>query len=202
MTGRRRRCVVRAGPGTTKFASFDDRHWHNECFVCSKCHVSLVGQGFLLDGLDIICTGCVPAWLAILLGTLDYVVINRCSTLFCYMGIVCWSLSNHKADSLVKDIVKNHLSLIKTVCLGPYTFVKIIWPHFYFYLVFITHTGFFNFSVRFSLFWSKITYITTHIVSSTLEIVCNLFVIANRVSWLCRIKISTKPEFLKCETLF
>ena len=52
--------VVCAGPGTTKFASFDDRHWHNECFVCSKCHVSLIGQGFLLNGPDVICTHCVP----------------------------------------------------------------------------------------------------------------------------------------------
>ena len=51
--------VVCTGPGTTKFASFDNRHWHNECFACSKCHVSLVGRGFLLDGPDIICTGCV-----------------------------------------------------------------------------------------------------------------------------------------------
>jgi len=51
----------RAGPGTIKFASFENRHWHNECFVCSKCHVSLVGQGFLLDGADIVCSGCAPA---------------------------------------------------------------------------------------------------------------------------------------------
>ena len=54
----------RAGPGTIKFASFENRHWHNECFVCSKCHVSLVGQGFLLDGADIVCSGCAPAWWA------------------------------------------------------------------------------------------------------------------------------------------
>jgi hypothetical protein len=46
------------GLGSTKFVSFEDRHWHSDCFVCHKCRVSLVGQGFLLDGPAILCPEC------------------------------------------------------------------------------------------------------------------------------------------------
>merc|ERR1712136_466346 len=31
------------GLGGTKYISFEDRHWHNECFNCKKCSMSLVG---------------------------------------------------------------------------------------------------------------------------------------------------------------
>jgi LIM domain-containing protein 2 len=46
------------GLGSTKFVSFEDRHWHSSCFACSKCQTSLVGQGFLLDGTEILCPEC------------------------------------------------------------------------------------------------------------------------------------------------
>jgi hypothetical protein len=46
------------GLGSTKFVSFEDRHWHSDCFQCQKCNVSLVGQGFLTEGLDIVCPEC------------------------------------------------------------------------------------------------------------------------------------------------
>lgn len=46
------------GMGGTKFISFEDRHWHNECFTCISCKTSLVGKGFITDGLDILCPDC------------------------------------------------------------------------------------------------------------------------------------------------
>jgi LIM domain-containing protein 2 len=46
------------GLGTTKFISFDDRHWHNDCFQCYKCQTSLVGRGFVVSGDDVLCPDC------------------------------------------------------------------------------------------------------------------------------------------------
>jgi hypothetical protein len=46
------------GVGGTRYISFEDRHWHNECFVCQRCRTSLVGRGFLTEGPDIICPDC------------------------------------------------------------------------------------------------------------------------------------------------
>jgi LIM domain-containing protein 2 len=46
------------GLGSTKFVSFEERHWHSDCFQCGRCQVSLVGQGFLTEGLDIVCPEC------------------------------------------------------------------------------------------------------------------------------------------------
>lgn len=46
------------GLGTTKFISFDDRHWHTDCFYCYKCNSSLVGRGFLVTGQDVLCPDC------------------------------------------------------------------------------------------------------------------------------------------------
>ncbi|WP_424753362.1 LIM domain-containing protein [Methylobacterium sp.] len=46
------------GLGGTKFISFEERHWHSDCFVCYKCNVSLVGRGFLTDAEDILCPDC------------------------------------------------------------------------------------------------------------------------------------------------
>ena len=53
-------CVYVAciGLGCTKFVSFEDRHWHSDCFVCSQCSVSLVGQGFLLEDNAVLCPDC------------------------------------------------------------------------------------------------------------------------------------------------
>lgn len=44
--------------GGTRYISFEDRHWHNECFVCQRCRTSLVGRGFLTEGPDILCPDC------------------------------------------------------------------------------------------------------------------------------------------------
>jgi len=46
------------GIGGTRFISFEDRHWHNDCFQCASCNTSLVGKGFITDGSDILCPEC------------------------------------------------------------------------------------------------------------------------------------------------
>lgn len=50
------------GIGGTRFISFEDRHWHNDCFICGSCKSSLVGRGFITDEEeDIICPDCAKA---------------------------------------------------------------------------------------------------------------------------------------------
>lgn len=50
------------GIGGTRFISFEDRHWHNDCFTCGICKSSLVGKGFISDEEeDIICPDCAKA---------------------------------------------------------------------------------------------------------------------------------------------
>jgi LIM domain len=50
------------GIGGTRFISFEDRHWHNDCFICGSCKTSLVGRGFISDeDEDIICPDCAKA---------------------------------------------------------------------------------------------------------------------------------------------
>ena len=44
--------------GGTRYISFEDRHWHNDCFVCQRCRSTLVGRGFLTEGSDIVCPDC------------------------------------------------------------------------------------------------------------------------------------------------
>jgi LIM domain len=51
-------CVVSTGIGGTRFISFEDRHWHNDCFQCASCNATLVGKGFITDGADILCPEC------------------------------------------------------------------------------------------------------------------------------------------------
>ncbi|XP_058831919.1 paxillin isoform X2 [Topomyia yanbarensis] len=46
------------GIGGTRFISFEDRHWHNDCFICAICKTSLVGRGFITDEQDVICPEC------------------------------------------------------------------------------------------------------------------------------------------------
>ncbi|XP_052242900.1 prickle planar cell polarity protein 3-like isoform X3 [Dreissena polymorpha] len=46
------------GFGGTKFISFEERHWHSDCFVCYKCDASMVGRGFLVNEGDILCPEC------------------------------------------------------------------------------------------------------------------------------------------------
>merc|ERR1712150_26748 len=46
------------GIGGTKYISFENRHWHNECFTCQGCSNSLVGRGFLTDNEAILCPDC------------------------------------------------------------------------------------------------------------------------------------------------
>jgi len=57
-----KRCTACSKPitgiGGTRFISFEGRHWHNDCFVCSSCRGSLVGKGFITDADDIICPEC------------------------------------------------------------------------------------------------------------------------------------------------
>lgn len=49
------------GIGGTRFISFEDRHWHNDCFICGVCKTSLVGRGFITDEDSIICPDCAKA---------------------------------------------------------------------------------------------------------------------------------------------
>ncbi|XP_042303098.1 four and a half LIM domains protein 5 isoform X2 [Sceloporus undulatus] len=44
--------------GGAKFISFEDRHWHSDCFKCGKCSSSLVGKGFLAQQGRILCCLC------------------------------------------------------------------------------------------------------------------------------------------------
>lgn len=57
-------CLTGFGDG--KYVSFEDRQWHQPCFKCSRCSVSLVGSGFFPDRGQILCTDCNsddwPAW--------------------------------------------------------------------------------------------------------------------------------------------
>jgi len=46
------------GFGGCKFISFEGRHWHSECFTCSKCTTNLVGRGFLTNEDNIMCPDC------------------------------------------------------------------------------------------------------------------------------------------------
>jgi hypothetical protein len=46
------------GVGGTKFISFEDRNWHNDCFNCTGCQTTLVGKGFITDGPDVLCPDC------------------------------------------------------------------------------------------------------------------------------------------------
>ncbi|XP_071395740.1 four and a half LIM domains protein 2-like isoform X1 [Centroberyx affinis] len=47
-----------SGLGGSKYISFEERQWHNDCFNCKKCSVSLVGRGFLTSRDDILCPDC------------------------------------------------------------------------------------------------------------------------------------------------
>ncbi|TKC41335.1 hypothetical protein EI555_016157 [Monodon monoceros] len=49
------------GLGEGKYVSFEDRHWHHSCFSCARCSTSLVGQGFVPDGDQVLCQGCSQA---------------------------------------------------------------------------------------------------------------------------------------------
>lgn len=50
------------GLGGTRFVTFEDRSWHNDCFICDDCQTSLVGKGFITDGPEsIICGDCAKA---------------------------------------------------------------------------------------------------------------------------------------------
>ncbi|XP_032832530.1 four and a half LIM domains protein 2-like [Petromyzon marinus] len=46
------------GAGGAKFISFEERHWHHECFTCKGCNASLAGKGFIVQGDDIVCATC------------------------------------------------------------------------------------------------------------------------------------------------
>ncbi|XP_066525462.1 four and a half LIM domains protein 3b [Hoplias malabaricus] len=47
------------GFGDGKYISFEDRQWHQSCFKCSGCSVSLVGAGFYPSGVKILCKDCI-----------------------------------------------------------------------------------------------------------------------------------------------
>lgn len=46
------------GFGGGKYISFEERQWHQPCFTCTQCSVSLVGAGFFPDGERILCRDC------------------------------------------------------------------------------------------------------------------------------------------------
>lgn len=53
------------GVGGTKFISFEDRNWHNDCFLCTSCQTTLVGKGFITDGPDVLCPDCAKSKLSL-----------------------------------------------------------------------------------------------------------------------------------------
>lgn len=46
------------GFGDGKYVSFEERQWHQPCFKCSRCSVSLLGSGFFPDRDLILCSDC------------------------------------------------------------------------------------------------------------------------------------------------
>lgn len=52
------RSVPPIGFGGGKYVSFEDRHWHHNCFNCARCNTSLVGKGFIPDNDEILCRDC------------------------------------------------------------------------------------------------------------------------------------------------
>ncbi|KAJ8289534.1 hypothetical protein GJAV_G00002400 [Gymnothorax javanicus] len=46
------------GFGGGKYISFEERQWHQSCFTCSRCSVSLVGAGFFPARDEILCRDC------------------------------------------------------------------------------------------------------------------------------------------------
>ncbi|XP_067140319.1 prickle planar cell polarity protein 3-like isoform X2 [Centruroides vittatus] len=42
----------------SKDLSYKNRHWHEECFVCCKCHEKLINKQFLLQERNIYCSTC------------------------------------------------------------------------------------------------------------------------------------------------
>uniref|UniRef100_A0A8K9Y2Y3 Four and a half LIM domains protein 3 n=1 Tax=Oncorhynchus mykiss TaxID=8022 RepID=A0A8K9Y2Y3_ONCMY len=46
------------GFGGGKYISFEERQWHQPCFTCTECSVSLVGAGFFPNGDQILCREC------------------------------------------------------------------------------------------------------------------------------------------------
>ncbi|XP_035283798.1 four and a half LIM domains protein 3-like [Anguilla anguilla] len=46
------------GFGEGKFVSFEERHWHQTCFACSRCSASLLGVGFFPEDDLILCRDC------------------------------------------------------------------------------------------------------------------------------------------------
>lgn len=50
--------VPPTGFGGGKYVSFEDRHWHHNCFNCARCNTSLVGKGFIPDNDEILCRDC------------------------------------------------------------------------------------------------------------------------------------------------
>ena len=47
----------KGGLGSTKFVAFEKLAWHNECFFCALCKVSMVGKGFIQGRRRIYRTG-------------------------------------------------------------------------------------------------------------------------------------------------
>lgn len=50
---------ISGASGSTKYVTFEERQWHSNCFKCTGCEASLVGQGFVMDGEAIMCSQCV-----------------------------------------------------------------------------------------------------------------------------------------------
>ncbi|CAF92647.1 unnamed protein product, partial [Tetraodon nigroviridis] len=46
------------GFGDGKYVSFEERQWHQPCFKCWRCSVSLVGSAFFPDRGHILCSDC------------------------------------------------------------------------------------------------------------------------------------------------
>ena len=51
-------CDILGLGASTKFCSYEGRYWHTQCFNCTSCTKTLMGDGFLLKDNQIVCSTC------------------------------------------------------------------------------------------------------------------------------------------------
>ena len=114
-----------AGIGGTRFISFEGRHWHNNCFVCSSCKTSMVGKGFITDAEDIICPECAKKKL--MADTVEQWIIRRDMPNFC-SNIQCRTTQFNKHLLVLQYILTDN----KRIPTEEVTCCKLYWS---FYLI-------------------------------------------------------------------
>ena len=78
--------IGKGGLGSTRFVAFETLAWHNECFFCATCKVSMVGKGFIQDGNEIVCPECARKKMIAEMEAENWRILN-------YLGSTYWFLS-------------------------------------------------------------------------------------------------------------